>query len=52
MKSGKNMKIKTDSYVGVSDTEVFKSMVIIFKYTQNIKNSIKELKTLNQKLKK
>jgi len=37
MKSSKNMKIKTDLYVGVSDTEVFKSMVIIFKYTQILK---------------
>ena len=40
-------------YVGVSDTNIFKSMLIIFKYTQqNIKNSFKELKTLNQKLQK
>ena len=47
------MKIETDTYVGVSDTNVFKSMLIIFKYTQqNIENSFKELKTLNQKLQK
>lgn len=42
------MKIKTDQYVGFQ-TQMFKSMLIIFKHTQT-KNSLKEMKDAQSKI--